>query len=212
MRRSVVGPGLALLVLTLSVAPVRAKIPEPSLCELPTRLWLVGRDVAGQPDSVLGRVHLTLRDPSNNPVEYVPVVFDFTRCPDCELQTSTPGDPVQVDCSARRVQGETNLVGELALTIVGSARGPGTPGPAEVDMYGDGVYLGRIRVAIPDLDGKGGLGANDISLLIGDWASGVYLGRSDMDASGALGINDLSVWLGIFGAGTSVVSAGPVCP
>ena len=87
---------------------------------------------------------------------------------------------------------------------------PGT-GPC-VQVFASGVILGTASLAYPDLDGSGGLGTNDISLWLGDFALGEPIGRSDFDGDGRLDASDLSLWLGIWGAAHSTQSATSYCP
>jgi hypothetical protein len=63
-----------------------------------------------------------------------------------------------------------------------------------------------------DLDGAGGVGANDLSIWLADFGSGEPHARSDYDGSGAVGAADLSEWLGVFAAGTSTQSCTTSCP
>ena len=74
------------------------------------------------------------------------------------------------------------------------------------------VPFGTIPIAIYDLDGVNGLGANDLSLWFGDFGSGQYIGRADYDFSGDLGANDLSLWADAYGRGASSESGTDLCP
>ena len=98
--------------------------------------------------------------------------------------------------------------------LIGCAAGPATSwasGTAEI--YADGVLLGIPRVAILDLGGCDGVGANDLSIWLADFASGLQPQRSDYDGSETLGANDLSLWLAAFGSNASVTNCGgAICP
>ena len=79
-------------------------------------------------------------------------------------------------------------------------------------IYIQGTLCGSPTVSAFDLDNQSGVGANDMSAWLGDFATGNPSGRSDYDCSGGLGANDLSLWLSAFGAGTQFVSCAASCP
>ena len=67
-------------------------------------------------------------------------------------------------------------------------------------------------VSAYDLDGSGGVGANDPSAWLGDFGDGRPFGRSDYDCSQSIGANDLSLWLAAFASGTMGESCVSHCP
>ena len=83
-------------------------------------------------------------------------------------------------------------------------------------IFASGVLLGRPIARSFDLDGHGGLGANDLSTFLLDFVAqndpDGYRPRSDFDGSGSVGVNDFSVWITAFGSSTMTESATGVCP
>ena len=74
------------------------------------------------------------------------------------------------------------------------------------------MLIGSPSISAFDLDGGGGVGANDLSIWLTDFGSGNAYGRSDYDCSGDVGANDLSSWLTVFGSAGSAESCAGVCP
>ncbi len=78
----------------------------------------------------------------------------------------------------------------------------------------DGVQLPDARVVTFDLDGTGGMGANDLAIFLSDMGTTNVLGqspaRSDFDCSGSVGANDLSLWLTAYGSATMSESASNI--
>jgi hypothetical protein len=135
------------------------------------------------------------------------------NCPGARLSSNAYLAGATIRCDTHGALATTDNNGEVRMTIVGggTAGGPAGAGPC-VQIYASGVFLGFATLAYPDMDGSGGVGANDLALWLGDFGSGEDIGRSDYDGTGLLTANDLSMWLGIFGAGGSFQSAAAYCP
>jgi hypothetical protein len=96
------------------------------------------------------------------------------------------------------------------ITLVGSNGARTFANAARV--CGNGFLIASPSVSTFDADGDAGVGANDLSLWLADFGTGLTYARGDYDCSGGLGANDLSVWLGAFGAGTQTASCAVSCP
>ncbi len=120
-----------------------------------------------------------------------------------------------MDCTAHTISAISDLNGQVRYRILGSAANSGgSPGAGLhcLRVFAEGILLTTLpTVQAYDQDGQGGLGPNDVSVLIADLFSGTYFGRSDYDCSQTLGSNDLSLWLTRFFAGGSTTSAPAVC-
>ena len=179
---------------------------------LPTHLCLAAT-ADGLPDTTLGAYPVVILRINAFPDAFDDVWVDVTGCPDCRMPAAgtLPGEPVQ--CPDSYGVWTTDDQGAARLVLVGGSTGlPGTPGPSVARIYAGGVLLVQVPIAIYDLDGRGGLTANDLSLWLADYGTGQYVGRDDYDGNGQLGPNDLSLWLTAFGRGTSTASVTSLCP
>ena len=187
-------------------------IPSASTSSIPSHMLLMGRasDLA---DTSGGAFLVVVHDAANVPVANSTVEVRILNCPGARLssQSYDPGSTIR--CGTAGVLRTTDHHGEARFTLVGGGT-PGAPagsGPC-VQVFASGVPLGTATLAYLDLDGTGGLGSNDISLWLADFALNEPIGRSDYDGDAAVSANDLSLWLGIWGAGGSTESPTSYCP
>lgn len=200
------------VVLLALAAPAHAGLPPIPNVTVPAGITLVG-STAGVADAS-GRFTVTVRDLANLPIPGSIVAVDFLEAPDLQL-CPTPGLPgLTVNLVQRTVRGVTDENGVVPFVILGGSHGPALTTRGRVRIFADGVQVtstspvdGFVCAAL-DLDGDGGLSANDISALLGDLGSGGSWQRSDLDLNGLLGANDLSVLLTRIGAAGSTES----CP
>ena len=182
--------------------------------QAPSCVSLVG-SLAGIPAMSEGRFEVVVRDLANNPVASCPVVVDLSACSDLSLCTDMLDPSLVVNCRAHTVQAWTDARGVAVFTLLGSSMGgqPTTQG-AKGKIYVPGYPLWAVNVAANayDLDGAWGAGANDFSVWLTDFGSGLPWARSDYDGSGTIGANDLSTWLTVFGDGESAQSCSTRCP
>ena len=115
-----------------------------------------------------------------------------------------------VGCGSQSERKFTDETGHVSFVLLG--RATSAPEGGSVRIYANGVDLAEIAPAVFDLDGSGGVGANDLSVWFTDFGSGLPHPRSDFDASGEVGANDMSEWLTVFGAGTSSATCLAACP
>ena len=190
-----------------------ASVPSAANSTVPTGIKLVG--TSGGVADPLGQFTVTVRDLAGSLIPNSAVVIDVSgNTPDIKIQSTQPFAGLTTDCTTKTVRALTNVGGVATFRIVGRS----TPGAAATFLKGkifaDGVLLtpSGITIAAYDLDGSGGVGANDLSVWVGDFLGSIPAGRSDLDFSGGLGANDLSVWVGGFLGAGSTASATPVCP
>lgn len=201
----------ALLLLALAPTASRAETPSPGNSIAPACITLVGSDGANA--SALGTFTVVHRDLANNPIAGAQIVVDLSNAPDLRLcgQQLAPG--IVMDCPNGRATAVTDGNGMATFTLLGGSIGGG--GITLLNggrIHADGVLIRSPTVSAYDLDGQGGVGANDLSLWLSDFATGQTFGRSDYDCSGGVGANDLSVWLMAFGSSTQTVSCAAACP
>ena len=109
---------------------------------------------------------IVVRDAANNPVPNSVVVLNFSACHaagDIRVGSVQPAG-VFVNCAAKTVSGVTDAAGSVSFRIVGASNTSNatTVGAGEgcCTITADGVNLGSISVATPDLNGARG-GASD---------------------------------------------------
>lgn len=197
----------------LVAAPTRADVPSPGNSTAPLLIRVVGSS-SGVPDASIGEFLVVVRGLTKDTFNAAAVVADFSRCPDVAI-CADPLDPGSfVNCGAKTVRRFTNVFGEARFTILGASTGAGSAASVDscVRIFANGVLLRTARFATFDLDGSGGVGANDLSAWLSDFGSGLPWDRSDFDGSGSVGAGDLSEWLGVNGAGGSTQSCAATCP
>jgi hypothetical protein len=193
----------------LVAAAAMAGVPSAVTSTSPGFFRLVGSN-AGIPDSVSGKLTITVRDLSSNPVIGSNVIVDFSGCTpvDIKIASNQLNLNYLVNCTNHTVGGFTNSAGQIAFTILGSSfsTGPHT-GLGCARVYADGVLLSSPTPSTPDMDGAGGVSASDLSTWLADLGTGLYRGRADYDGNAAVSAGDLSVWLGVLGRGKSNTSS-----
>jgi len=161
-----------------------------------------------------GAFEVVVRDLANNPVAGASVVIDLSGAPDLAICADQLDPAAIVDCVQKTVRKTAAADGSVHFTVLGGSNGGGNAvallGAGKI--YANGTLIQSPTVSAFDLDGSGGVGANDLSVWFGDFGSGQPYGRSDYDCSGNVGANDLSMWLGAFGSGTMVESCATRCP
>jgi len=207
-----------LLVLLCSVALASPALaihsePSPANSTAPECIWLVGAH-AGVPDLAAGQFVVIYRDLANNPIANANVVIDLSGAPDMSVCADQLDPEVVVDCANKTVSKHTGADGAVHFTILGGSNGGGNATTLLLGgkIFANGTLIKQPTVSAFDLDGSGGVGANDLSAWLTDFGSGNNYGRSDYDCSGAIGANDLSFWLTVFGSGTMTESCASRCP
>lgn len=165
---------------------------------MPTGIRLVGM-TDGVPDPA-GAFSVTVRDYGNNLIPNAEVVVDFSSClSHVQLGATQPYPGSSVDCPSHTAHARTNALGVARFDIVGC----GIPNSAAFSSRATirVVYfctLGQVPVVAFDLDGVGGIGANDLAVWTRDFLGTERPLVADYDFNGALGANDLAVWVGVF--------------
>jgi hypothetical protein len=193
-------------------APAVGAEVSPANDTAPNCISLVGTN--GLVPAATGQFTVICRDLANNPMAGAVVVIDLSTCPDLVLCADQMDPNATVDCVRKTVSKLTAADGSVHFTVLGGSNGAGNA-VTLLDggmIFSNGVLIGSPTVSTYDLDGSGGVGANDLSAWLGDFGTAQNFGRSDYDCSGNLGANDLSFWLGVFGSGTMTASCGASCP
>lgn len=201
------------ILLVAFAAPAAAKLPMPNYSTVPHVLLLVGRDASGAADP-FGDFRVVCRDLANVPTDGVTLTFEFTDCTDARVASDQAPTAV-ANCPYEIVVASalTAADGSVDVRLVGHADHAAVPATgASLKVFGDGVLLAYVRVAILDQDG-GGLGPSDLSLWLDDYFAGTNPARSDYDGDGVVGPADLSIWnQAFFAAGSSLGDGGSTCP
>jgi len=167
----------------------------------------------GVPAAAFGQIEIIGRDLPNNPLSGAACVLDLSNCLDLQICQDQLDPGAIVNCAAKTIQKLTDANGHVTFTVLGGGNGqPASTLLGGGRIYGNGQLVQMPTISTFDLDGMGGVGANDVSMWLGDFGTGQPFGRSDYDCSGNLGANDLSMWLGAFGSGTMTESCGASCP
>src|SRR5262245_1302062 len=139
-------------------------VPSAANSHIPSHILLVGRSGA-LADTAVGAFTVVVNDVANVPVAGSTVEVRILNCFDARLSSDAFVPGATIRCASHGVQGVTDQNGEVRLTVVGGGT-PGSPagtGPC-VQIFASNVPLGTATLAYLDLDGSGGLGANDITL------------------------------------------------
>jgi hypothetical protein len=181
--------------------------------QVPVCISLVG-SVGGVPATAVGEFVVIMRDLANNPVPGVVVAINLSASPDLRLCADQLDPAVTVNCAGKIISKLSAADGSARFTLLGGSTGTGN---AVTLLYGGRIFANGSLIATPtvstyDLDGTSGVGANDLSAWLHDFASGQPYGRSDYDCSNTIGANDLSMWLVVFGSGAMAQSCGASCP
>ena len=190
-----------------------AGVPSAANSTAPACFSLVG-SLAGVPDNAAGQFTVIVRDLANNALNGASVVIDLSGCLDLAICNDQLDANATVNCGAKTTRKFTDALGHVTFTILGGSNGGGNASTllGGGKIFANGTLIQTPTVSAFDLDGAGGVGANDLSAWFGDFGSGNNYGRSDYDCSGTIGANDLSIWFGEFGAGTSASSCAVACP
>lgn len=189
-----------------------AGVPSPANSSVPACVPLVGSSL-GVVDPA-GLITITVRDLANNPLSGASVVIDASGASDIAICADQLDAAALVNCAAKTTRKFTDALGQVTFTVLGGSNGAGNASSLTNagKIYANGVLLGSPTLTAYDLDGAGGVGANDLSAWLADFGTLNPYGRSDYDCSGAVGANDLSVWLSLFGNLASGESCVTACP
>ena len=187
--------------------------PSASNSTVPRIIRVVG--AAGEiGDAAAGMFTVVARTLANNPINGASIVVDFSGCPDVVVCGNQLDPGALVDCGRKSVRKWTDLTGAVSFTILGGSTGAGTASTlgGAGKVFANGTLIGTPSVAVFDLDGAAGVGTGDLSVWLGDFASGTVWSRSNYDGDGALGAGDLALWLDEFASGASAQSCAATCP
>ncbi len=203
---------LALLLFAAGATPALADTWWPANSTIPSRILIVGWN-GSTPDAAAGQFEVIVRDLANNPVVGSSVLIDFSSAPEVHLASDQLDAAMQTNCTQHFVRKSTDNAGRAVFTLMGHGGNTSlAPGPLRATVYADGVVLGTPLVAVLDVDGVSGTGANDVALFLDTFALTEPPGCFDYDGSGFVGANDLAVWLNHAGLAGSAVTAPGICP
>lgn len=187
-------------------------VTSPANSTLPSFVLMVGlRD--GVPDTTVGAFTIIARDAANVPELGKTIEFRILNCPAARLATDQRQAGVSTRCATHGVTAVTDVNGMVRFAVVGGSEAEGLHGMGPcAQVYSNGFAIGTVRIAYLDLDGSGGLGANDLAVWLSDFGRGEPIGRSDFNGDTALTADDLSVWLQIWADGRQVESPAAYCP
>ena len=208
---------LAVIAVFVTPAPVRAAcpVPDPSSCILAPCLSVVGHN--GLVADPAGTYTITVMCDPVTPLAGVPVTLIFDACSDIAICTQQLDPTKTVTCGVgvKQISGLTDALGNITFTVIGGGTPIDFSSPTCMTVTAGvpPVVIGSVAVSAFDLDGIGGVGANDLSIFFLDFGTGNPLPRSDYDCTGNVGANDFSFWLTIFGGGQSAGGCtGVMCP
>jgi hypothetical protein len=209
---------LAICGVLLATAAM-AGVPSRDNSDVPACFTIVG-SLGGVPDPA-GQFTVVVRDLANNEIAGSNVCIDVMPCIDIHICADQLDALAAVNCEAGTTCKVTDGVGSVTFIVLGGANNagasPGCDGTAgQLDkVEADGVVIGEPITPVYDEDGQNGVGANDFSAWIEDFAAGYWV-RSDYNCDGAVGADDLSLWIDAFGSGNSSESCpeypGVSCP
>lgn len=184
-----------------------------------TRINIVGFDgvsTSADSNAAGAKFSVTVRDLANNPIANSAVVLDFSGCTsDVRIDdTQANYQNLTAACAGHTVRSLTDATGVAYFVVVGGGYGAVSPAHAPLSgkVYADGVLLGNIGVGVYDQNGGAGVGAADLSRVLGDFVGGTNPDRTDYNGVGGVGAADISLWLGTFVAGKSNTSSASYCP
>lgn len=206
MRRCMV----ALSLLALVPAAVGAA-PSPANSTIPSHVLLVGRSGA-EADTATGAFTIVVRDGANVPMPGQLVEFRALLCPGARVAVNQLQAGVSSRCETNSVRATTDLDGSVRLAVLGGGEtlAPHGTGPC-ARVYVGTALLGTARLGYLDLDGAGGLGANDLAVWLTDFSTGDPIARSDFNGDDLVGADDLALWLTAWVAGRSLQSPESYC-
>lgn len=187
-------------------------VTSPANSTLPSFVLMVGLS-SGVPDTTVGAFTIVARDAANVPEFGKTIEFRILNCPAARLATDQHQAGVSTRCATHGVTAVTDVNGMVRFAIVGGSEAEGLHGMGPcATVLSNGLVIGNVRIAYPDLDGSGGLGANDLAVWLSDFGTGEPIGRSDFNGDTALTADDLSVWLQVWSDGRQVESPAAYCP
>jgi len=200
------------MLMALAVPSVGLAEPSPANDTTPACISLVG--ATGTTAAPAGQFVVICRDLANNLQPGMNVVIDLSGCPELFICADQLDPAATVNCLNKTVSKVTGADGSVHFDVLGGSTGSGN---AVTLLNGGRIYKNGTLIQSPtvsafDLDGSGGVGANDMSAWLGDFIITLPFGRSDYDCSGSVGANDLSIWLGVFGSQTMAESCASHCP
>jgi hypothetical protein len=153
-------------------------------------------------------VTYVIRDANNTPVPNASVVLNFAACTDIVLANGAG-----IACGPKTFTGTTDGIGQLSVGIRGVGNGGGSPRAVCncVHVTAGGQPFSDVGAAAFDKDGVNGVGAGDLSLLIGDFVSVGEECRSDYSGNDTVGAEDLSFLINIFILGGSPAPSPAAC-
>ena len=152
----------------------------------PAFLTVVGKGPTGAID-VAGDFTIVLRDLANNPYHPGIVLIQFDPASDIELcGVETDGCAVILSGEPTVEAAVTAADGHIRMRIAGCLTSLSST-PTTARIFACGAQLADVPVAVLDLTGCDGLGVNDLSAWLGDFAAGGPHPRSDYDQSGTIG-------------------------
>ena len=203
---------LVTAVLALSIPGSTHAVTSPGNSTIPSFVLMVGLR-EGVPDTTVGAFTIVARDAAGVPEPGKTIEFRILNCPAARLATDQLQAGVSTRCATHGVTAVTDLDGAVRFAVVGGSEAQGLHGMGPcAQVYSNGLAIGTVRIAYLDLDGGGGLGANDVSVWLSDFATGEPIGRSDFNGDQLLTADDLSVWLQVWGDGRQVESPAAYCP
>lgn len=201
---------IAVLMLLMAQSAAHA-VTSPANSTIPSFVLMVGLR-EGVPDTTVGAFTIVARDLANAPDEDKLIEFRVLNCPAARLATDQLQPGVSTRCATHGVTAVTDVNGMVRFAVVGGSEAAGLHGMGPcAQVYSNGALIGTVRIAYLDLDGAGGLGANDLAIWLSDFGTGEPIGRSDFNGDQALTTDDLSVWLQIWADGHQVESPASYC-
>jgi len=194
----------ALIAITCSVASADFSVVDPSNCEVPSHLIVVGSN--GSYGDIAGTFSVVVRDFNHRTMNCMVEVW-FADCPYVRLCTNQLSSGLTMSCASRVMSRMSDAGGAANFRVIGDASPAGCPSdpPGRVSVYACGVLIGTATVSVLDIDGDPGLSGNDLS----EWLAGFFCNstspRLDYDGDGTVGGGDLSVWLAFFNGGGSTM-------
>jgi hypothetical protein len=177
----------------------------------PGWIELVGTTNGVPPDMAFT---IEARDAANHaPIPYAVITIDLSACDDLVLCEDQLDEDVTVDCENRKLSKVADVNGIVLFHYVlgRSTGGAASSAPLSARIYANSCLITEINAMTFDLDGQGGIGANDLQKWFTDFG-GNWM-RSDYDGSGTVGSNDLSLWLSAWaGPGYYSESCSAACP
>jgi len=152
----------ALIAITCSVASADFSVVDPSNCEVPSHLIVVGSN--GSYGDIAGTFSVVVRDFNHRTMNCMVEVW-FADCPYVRLCTNQLSSGLTMSCASRVMSRMSDAGGAANFRVIGDASPAGCPSdpPGRVSVYACGVLIGTATVSVLDIDGEPGLSGNDRS-------------------------------------------------